>query len=505
LHQNDANWLLNISFWLRDHCRQAFQKFIVVPREESVMEALVVGYRDRMSFDIQQAYASAGVIHVLAVSGLHVGILYLVLEWLLFFMRRKKQWRRMQSLLIVLVIWLFAFVTGLSGSVVRAAMMFSLIAMGKNWNLSANPFNVIASSALIILIWNPLLIMDVGFQLSYAAVISISAFVPYMNWWMTRETKFGDSLWKTTSMSVSAQLGTLPFTTFYFHQFPTLFLIANIIVIPVSGVLLIGGIALALLQWWVPVAKVLAFVIEKVEWLMNEFIVRLSNISFSVIRIGNVEWWQAVMMLLVIILSAQYFLKKEKVYFFLSAIILCLLTISATFQNFSNMQKREIIVYAFPKSSFLEFRDGNESTLFADSSFIADPWHSKYVQQHDQWRGIYSVNEIFWSHEESSSGSLSSLQFTKEKYFQFQNFRMVCVSAPLVKQRPVTKLRIDAILISQNPKLNLVQLLEFYDCPLIIFDGSDKSYRIQKWKKEAEALHVTCYDVMKEGAWMVSL
>jgi competence protein ComEC len=129
---------------------------------------------------------------VLAVSGLHVGILYLVLERLLFLMRKRKELRRVQSLIIVLVIWLFAFVTGLSGSVVRAAMMFSLIALGKNWNLTTNPFNGIASSALIILLWNPLLIMDVGFQLSYAAVISISAFVSHMNWWMVRETKFGD-------------------------------------------------------------------------------------------------------------------------------------------------------------------------------------------------------------------------------------------------------------------------------------------------------------------------
>jgi len=166
-----------------------------------------------------------------------------------------------------------------------------LISIGKNWNLSSNPFNTLATSAILILLWNPLLIMDVGFQLSYAAVISIGAFFPYMNWWMPRETKLGDFLWKTTSMSLSAQLGTLPLTTFYFHQFPTLFLLANLIVIPMSSVLLIGGLILACLQWIKPVATVIGFLLEKFEWLMNEFIVRMSNIPFfsDQIRYGNMD------------------------------------------------------------------------------------------------------------------------------------------------------------------------------------------------------------------------
>ncbi len=506
MHRNEAHWFFNVSFWLRDHCRQAFEEFIKDPREESVMEALVVGYRDNMSQEIQQAYASAGVIHVLAVSGLHVGILYLVLERLLFFMRKRKQLRRMQSFIIVLVIWLFAFVTGLSGSVVRAAMMFSLIALGKNWNLTANPFNIIASSALIILLWNPLLIMDVGFQLSYAAVISISAFVSHMNWWMVRETKFGDFLWKTTSMSLAAQLGTLPLTTFYFHQFPTLFLLANIIVIPVSGVLLVGGIVLALVQWWKPVAIVIAFLLEKVEWLMNEFIVRLSNISFSVIKVGNFTWWQAAMVLIIIILLVQYFLHHRKSYFFLSLGLFFLLILSGALETFLNQRKKEVTVYAFRNNCLLEFRNGNGSILFCDSAFSSDPWHHKYLQQHHQWEGVCTPEEISWSMKNRDLSVTQTISlWSQNNYFQFQNFRLVVVNERPKKKPPQKRLHVDAILIAQSPKISLAQLLKYYDAPLIILDGSNKMYHVNKWREESAVLGVKCYDVMKEGAWAVNL
>jgi len=309
-------------------------------------------------------------------------------------------------------------------------------------------------------------------------------------------------------MSVSAQLGTLPLTTFYFHQFPTLFLLANIIVIPVSGVLLIGGIILALVQWWKPVAIVIAFLIEKVEWLMNEFIVRLSSISFSVIKVGNVTWWEAAMLLLIIILIVQYFLHHRKSYFFLSLGVFFLLILSGVAETFLNQQKKEVTVYAFRKNCLFEFRNGNSSVLFCDSAFSKDPWHSKYLQQHHQWEGVCTPEEIFWttkSRDSSDTQMINPSLWNNDNYFQFQSFRLAVISERPKEKPSQKRLHVDAILIAQSPKISLEQLLKFYDTPLIILDGSNKMYRVNKWKEEATSLGVKCYDVMKEGAWVADL
>ncbi len=507
IRAKQGNRLLTLSFWLRDKCREAFQKYIPADREEAVMEALVVGYRDGMSQEVQQAYANAGVVHILAVSGLHVGILYLVFDRMLFFMRRRKNWKRWQSFFIVVLIWLFAFVTGLSGSVIRAATMFSLIALGKNWNRSANSFNTIAASAFLILLWNPFLLMDVGFQLSYAAVISISAFVPYMNWWMTRETRLGDSLWRTTSMSLAAQTGTLPLTLFYFKQFPVLFLLANIIVIPLSGVLLVGGMALAIFQWTGLLAAYLGIAIAKLCWLMNAFILFISAIPVSVIHLGSFTWWEAALLLAVIALLTQYFLYHRRIYFYSSLLCLCILCISSSVTRIVQQISSHVTVYAFRGSSTLELNNSVNGLLLTDSSVIADMWRMKYLRQHNQWNGISNLAMVGWSNNQSKEFQFNgrSSFFTDGPYFQFKDYRIVRITRPLPTHIASRRLKLDAVIISGNPDITMSQLLKCYDPAQIILDGSNKFYRTKKWIHELDTLRIPCHDVMKDGAWLVDL
>jgi competence protein ComEC len=504
--ENKAQPVRKFSYWMRDQCRAAFKKYITREREEAVMEALVIGYRDHMSPEVQDAYSSAGVIHVLAVSGLHVGILYWVIERMLMFMKRKRQWVRARSLLIIVVIWLFALVTGLSGSVVRAATMFSLISLGKNWSKTANPFNVIASSALLILAWNPLLIMDVGFQLSYAAVISISAFSPYMNWWFTRQTRVGDFIWRTTSMSVAAQIGTLPLTSFYFHQFPSLFLFANLVVIPVSSVLLIGGLILALFQWFTPFATALGFLLEWIEWGMNEFILFMSRIDFAVLRLGTVTWWQAAVLLLVIIFITQYFIRKEKPYWFLFLSGILLLVASGSVMHWVKQGQKTVTLYAFRKNSVVEFRNGSGAVLISDSAFLSDPWQVKYFSQHNQQRSIDQWVRDYWGEGALQPGSqLKNSLYRNQDFFQMENFRLVRINHSLPKVQVSSRLPVDAVLISGNPKVTIAQVLQYYFAPQIIVDGSNYPSRVKKWKEEALHFPVTVYDLMTDGAWVQTI
>ncbi|MEO5673499.1 MAG: ComEC/Rec2 family competence protein, partial [Chitinophagales bacterium] len=502
---NDANTLLQFSFWLRDKSREAFHQYISAEREVSVMEALVVGYRDDMSSGIQQAYASTGVIHVLAVSGLHVGILFGLLDFALRFLNKRKRTRNIKSIFIVSVIWLFALVSGLSGSVIRAAMMFTFLTLGKNANRYVNTFNILAASAFVILLWNPMFIMDIGFQLSYAAVIGIGILFPYINYWVRRETRAGDFVWRTTAISLAAQIGTLPLTIFYFHQFPVFFLLANLIIIPLSSIILIGGLLLAIVQWLVPFAVPLGFLLEKLEWLMNEIILHLSRIDFALITLGTVEWWQAILLAVFIISIGCFFVYREmKSYLFAAMVSLLLLVISSAFFSSIHRLQKQITVYSIRNQSGIEFRSGRCAAFFTEPGTKFSVWNEKYFQKHRLMDGIRKTDFFLLDDPAGSDERLLNNSLMHDgNCFQLDNYRMCIINHDLAVNPYTDKLKVDAVIISGNPFLHLENLLQWYDTPLVVFDATNKPKSVRIWKKQAASLNVKLFDVNTQGGWVV--
>ena len=223
-------------------------------RSYSVGAALILGYREALSEDIQKAYADSGAIHVLAVSGLHVGIIAWILQQLLkLFFRRKNKYSKWQPAIVIAGLWLFALLTGGSPSVLRAATMFTFVVIGNYMKTPNSVYNNLAASAFLLLCWNPYLIKSVGFQLSYLAVLGIVYFQPiiYRLWYIPTgswcklsnyPTNFLNYIWTLTTVSLGAQIGTLPVTLYYFHQFPTLFWLSGLVVIPAAMAILVLGI-----------------------------------------------------------------------------------------------------------------------------------------------------------------------------------------------------------------------------------------------------------------------
>ncbi|HYV95674.1 MAG TPA: ComEC/Rec2 family competence protein [Chitinophagales bacterium] len=506
LPERHANPLFQFSFWLRDRSREAFHKYIHAEREVSVMEALVVGYRDEMSFDVQQAYASTGVIHVLAVSGLHVGILFALLDLMLRFMNKRKQTRNIKSIFIVAVIWLFAMVSGLSGSVIRAAVMFTFLTIGKNSKRYTNTFNILAASALVILLWNPMFIMDVGFQLSYAAIIGIGILFPYMNYWVKRETKVGDFIWRTTAMSLSAQIGTLPLTIFYFHQFPIFFLLANLIIIPLSSVILIGGIALAVFQWIHPLAAFIGLLLERLEWLMNEIIVQLSRFDFALIKLGTVEWWQAMLLASFIISIGCFFIYREvKPYLFAGLLSLLLLIVSSGLFSVRHQLQKQITVYSIHNKSGIEFRNGRSAAFFTEPNTTFSAWNEKYFQKHRLMNGIRRTDMFSFNDSTIRKEILLNHSLLHEgNYFQLDNYRTCIINHALSENAPSHTLKVDAVIISGNPFLKLKNLLQWYNTPIVVFDATNSPKSVHFWKMQAASLNVKTYDVNTDGGWVVN-
>lgn len=224
----------------REKAIDIFRQYHLAPRELGVVSALVLGKRELVDPDTRSAYADAGTVHILAVSGLHVGIIYLLITFVLGKVLKNKKFKFIILLITLLLLWIYAGITGFSPSVLRAATMFSFIAIGRHSGQFGSIYNMLGVSAFVLLLINPFLIKEVGFQLSYLAVIGIVYLHPKIFPLLANGNLLWDKVWALAVVSFSAQLATFPLSIYYFNQFPNYFLITNLMVIPLATIIQIG-------------------------------------------------------------------------------------------------------------------------------------------------------------------------------------------------------------------------------------------------------------------------
>ncbi len=210
-------------FDLREKIKNIIYTYIPGDDEKAIAVALLIGYKVDLDKDLVQAYSNAGVVHLIAISGLHMGIIYSILFWLFTKIPLVKRSKKTRLVLILLCLWAFALLTGASGSVLRSAFMFSFIATGMAFNKKSSIYNSMAASAFLLLCYNPFLLWDVGFQLSYFAVLGIVISQSYIAKWFYFKNRFVNAVWQLSSVSLAAQLFTFPICMYYFHQLPLLF------------------------------------------------------------------------------------------------------------------------------------------------------------------------------------------------------------------------------------------------------------------------------------------
>lgn len=242
-----------------------------IPDEDSqqIALALLLGQKQTLDPDLREAYVQSGVMHILAVSGLHVGIVYALLLFLIKPLGFTKKNSRLFLSGIMAVIWLYAFLTGLSPSVVRATTMFSLLILGQMRDRKPSIFNVLAFSAMLMIVFNPDVLGEVGFQLSYLAVFGIVLLYPLILSWWTPSNRIMEYFWQLTAVSLAAQLATFPLSVYYFHVFPSYFLLSNLLIVPLSFLVMQVGVPLMLVGWFDVVGDSLGWVLSGLIWCQN--------------------------------------------------------------------------------------------------------------------------------------------------------------------------------------------------------------------------------------------
>lgn len=270
----DLGFALQVTLF-RTALAQKIESHLSDTRSVQIAKAFLLGQKSTMEQEISDAYTAAGAVHILAVSGLHVGIIYgfLFLFWKPQDLSGFK--RVFYLLLAVSLIWVYALITGMSPSVMRAATMFSLSVLAQMSSRSPSIYNPLALSAVILIMYDPFIVYSVGFQLSYIALMGILVLQPALAKWWTPKSKVLNYFWQITCVSIAAQLSTFPLTVHYFHTFPTYFLIFNLAVIPGAFLIMAVGIPFLLISFSPMLADVLGQVLD--------FLIKVYNaIIFSV-------------------------------------------------------------------------------------------------------------------------------------------------------------------------------------------------------------------------------
>ncbi|RYF63112.1 MAG: ComEC family competence protein, partial [Cytophagaceae bacterium] len=340
--------------------------------EYGIVNAMILGVRDDLDPSQYQSYAAAGAVHILSVSGLHVGILFLVLTWLLQKLAPGKgnSWWVVGIKLAVL--WFFALMTGFSAPVLRSSLMFSFLLISGLINRTQSLLNTLAASALLILCYDPFAAFSAGFQLSYLAVIGIGAFVPYLNQLLRPTSWIGIKLWEVSVVAVAAQLLTFPLGVYYFHSFPTFFLLANPIVMVLSAGLVSLSIATLAFGWVPYLGDVLGWLLQKTAWLMNQSVDMVGKLPGAML--GDL-WLTAPGLFLVYALigaSCLLLLTRDRTYLNLTVALSFCFAVLVIYEKEQQNEQQRLTVHFLPRKTAVSLTSGHQSLVLTDDDWQAN-------------------------------------------------------------------------------------------------------------------------------------
>jgi competence protein ComEC len=505
-NKNYSYSLYTISFYLRDRLIDKLKQFFITRDELAVASALLVGFEDYLDPEIIQAFSSTGALHVLSVSGMHVGLVFIFLSRLLFFMDKRKFTLSLKFIVLLAFIWFYALITGFSPSILRSVLMVSLVIFAKMKKKDSEMLNTMLASAFILLCINPYYITEVGFQLSYLAVFGIVYLHPLLVQKYMAPNKVVHWIWELTSVSLTAQLMTFPLGLLYFHQFPLLFLISNLIIIPISTLIIYFGIGALIVFFIEPLANFLWTASYYLTYLLNlvvKFIDSLKSLNLQGISITILETW----IIYLLIASLVTFLVYRQRNFLFGSLALCLiLIVTQIAEKYNLMYQQKIIVYSIPRTTAIDLINGNAHSFISTEKFISNANQKRFFVLHN-WDDLGLQEPIFYNVEKKRTAKSENNFFMQQNQFVLFGKKIIYIADSYLpeKKSTIVKTKVDFAILTNQYNGKVKNLLNFLKPNTVIIDSSVPFYKAKKYKEELKWLNVNVTDVTETGALIVDL
>ena len=494
LKVNSKNRLYKFIYKARSYVINVLQEFVKGDKKVTgIAEALLIGYKEDLDKDVVQAYSNTGVVHIIAISGMHLGLIYAVLFWIFLRLPVIKKNAAVRVVIILSCLWMFSLITGSSASVLRSAVMFTCILIGKEFFKQASVYNSLATSAFLLLCYDPFLLWDVGFQLSYCAVVGIVWLQkPIQNMFYSKYKSLR-YLWQMCSVTIAAQVLTLPICIYYFHQIPTLFLITNLICVPLSTIILFAEILLVFVSPVPSVAALSGKFIYVLTWLMNLIIDKCNKLPLSLVDKIYATPYTTLFLYLFVFAGVAGLLRYSKK-LIMAALLFFLFFIGIwSYGKISLIQQKKIIIYNISKHTAIDFIASDKFFFLGDKEFKAEGALQNFSLK--PARVSLQVTE--------SKDSLKFMQYNKYLW-HFYGKKLMIIDSALAFEAIQNKILVDILLITKNANVNIVNITSAVTPRCIVFDASNSLWKIALWKKQCSLLNLPNFITAEQGAFILS-
>jgi competence protein ComEC len=483
LKEKNISALNQLLYKSQTHVLNVLKDHIADKDALSIAEALLIGYRVDLDRDLVQAYSNTGVVHIIAISGLHLALIYALLLKLVNLIPWLKK-SRFKIVILLSVLWFFSLLCGASASVLRAAVMFSFLLIGELLNKKQQSINTLAASAFCLLIYDPYLLWDVGFQLSYAAVFSIMLFYKPIYHSIFIKNKLLDGFWQLNAVTLSAQIFTLPMIIYHFHQFPNTFLFSNLIAVPLSSIILYVELILLLISPLQFAAEFVGRILSGLINLLNVIIAYIDQFKYGLT--DNLQWPILIVVLAYLIIIACYvFFQNKRSIALFSLLILIACTMGfRTFNLYNVTQQKRMVIYNVPKHAAIDIIAGDEIYFIGDRNIVNNAFLNNF---HIKPSRIYF------------QASNINYQFVNNRLLRIAGKKVIITNRFLHQKAP------DILVITGNPSLRNISFTALNAACHIIADGTNARWKTIEWKKQAESLHLRFHSVSDQGPFVLDL
>ncbi|MGP8215281.1 MAG: ComEC/Rec2 family competence protein [Bacteroidia bacterium] len=494
--QSDISPLLRFT----DRCRHKLIELLndrIKGNEAAVGSAILLGYRNELSPSVIEEFTDSGTVHVICVAGLHVGIIYWLLNLLFFFFDRFKYGKIARTILLLALLWLYALFTGLATPVIRATVMFSFLLVGKQFSRYSNSINTLAASALLMLLINPFSLADTGFQLSYLSVLGILAIYPVFISLLNPRTFILRKIWELACLSASAQLSIAPLSLLYFHQFPNYFILTNLLMVPLLSVVIYSGILFFITAHIPYLSTFITYIFHKSLLLINLFVGQSNHLPLYVTKGIFIYPIEAILLFSAILFLYLFYHNKKYSTLLFSLTALTLFSCIRVYESIAHSRQQMFVVYNIYKHPAAAFISGRQCIMPFGNIDSTD--FNYHVQYHFWEKGIRDTCSL---NKDTSAILLSGKLAVQHNFIQFNGKKYVFIRNDDDIPDSLQKFPVHCIVVSAAYKQGMEALQNAFTFDTLIFDSSIAPSRLKKWKRECDELHIQYYDVSKQGAYV---
>lgn len=496
-----GNPLFAFSYRFRDRLLDAMRRSGISEDEFGVGAAILLGYDESLPAQLRQNYVAAGSMHILCVSGMHVGIIYLLASFVLGLLGKGKRAVLFKRLILLGLIWFYALLTGLSPSVLRASMMISFLIFGELIHRKGFALNSIAASAFILLLINPNNLFAIGFQLSYAAVVGIVLLQKPIYRLLYVKYKLLDKMWEITAVSLAAQIAVMPFAVYYFHQFTPYFWLSNLLMTPLSFLVILFGMVLLLVSWVPALNVVMGTLVGKSLYLMNEVVSNIERLPYSLIKGLYMDDIQFAMSLMLLVLLMLFVVLKKKRMLMEMLVLSSVFAIVMAYQSQKALGQRMLTFYSVRNHTAIDLVSGFDHVLLCDEALLAEPSSIDYSLKGCWAMHQLTTNPSCFTLEEDV---VNDLVVKKGSLLSFQGVLLAFWDPLSAADGNIQKIDVDYLMVRDKQKPDLQCATRNYQIGMLLIDGSVPEYLAKQWIRQAEDCGIP-YRNVRDCAFVVDL